>query len=60
VDGPAVRNELTLVALPGGTLMSLLITYPDKAIRDMILSTGMTTGMEASYARLEHEVLAAS
>jgi uncharacterized protein YndB with AHSA1/START domain len=60
MDGPAVRNELTLVALPGGTLMSLLITYPDKAIRDMILSTGMTTGMEASYARLEREVLAAS
>jgi hypothetical protein len=28
-------------------------------VRDMILGTGMTAGMEASYARLEREVLAA-
>jgi uncharacterized protein YndB with AHSA1/START domain len=59
MDGPAVHNELTLVALPTGTLMSLLITYPSKEMRDMILGTGMTGGMETSYARLEREVLAA-
>ena len=58
-DGPAVRNELTLVPLHGGTLLSVIITYPDKDLRDTILGTGMTTGMEASYARLEREVLAA-
>ena len=57
--GPGTRNELTLVAVQGGTLLSLVITYPDKATRDMILATGMTTGMEASYARLERDVLAA-
>jgi uncharacterized protein YndB with AHSA1/START domain len=56
MDGPSVRNELTLVAVQGGTLLSLLITYPSKELRDMILGTGMTTGMETSYARLEREI----
>lgn len=58
LDGPGTRNELTLTALPSGTLLSLVITYPSKEVRDMILDTGMTDGMEASYARLEREVLA--
>jgi len=58
-DGPSVRNELTLVPVHGGTLLSLVLTYPSKEMRDMILGTGMTTGMEESYARLEREVLAA-
>ena len=60
VPGPATRNELTLTAVPAGTLLSLLITYPSKELRDMILGTGMTQGMEASYARLEQGVLAAA
>jgi uncharacterized protein YndB with AHSA1/START domain len=58
-DGPETKNELTLTAFGGGTLMSLLITYPSAEVRDMILGTGMTTGMERSYQRLEDEVLAA-
>jgi uncharacterized protein YndB with AHSA1/START domain len=53
MDGPGTRNELTLSALPTGTLLSLLITYPSKELRDMILGSGMTTGMESSYTRLE-------
>ena len=57
--GPSTRNELTLTPMQEGTLMSLLITYPSKELREMILGTGMTTGMEASYARLEREVLEA-
>ena len=60
MEGPGTRNELTLTALPGGTLLSLLITYPSKELRDMVLGTGMTTGMETSYARLERDVLAAA
>jgi uncharacterized protein YndB with AHSA1/START domain len=60
VAGPSTRNELTLTAVPAGTLLSLLITYPSKEVRDMILGTGMTAGMEASYLRLEREVLAAA
>lgn len=57
-DGPATRNELTLTPVQGGTLLSIVITYPSKELRDMILGTGMTMGMEASYARLEHDLLA--
>lgn len=37
--------------------MTPLITYPDREQRDAILATGMTEGMEASYQRLEREVL---
>jgi uncharacterized protein YndB with AHSA1/START domain len=47
------RNELTLTPQESGTLMSVVITYPSAEVRDMVLATGMTDGMEASYARLE-------
>ncbi len=57
--GPSTHNELTLVPVDGGTLLSIVTTFPNKELRDMILGTGMTTGMEASYARLERELLAA-
>lgn len=52
-DGPSTTNELTLTPVEGGTLLALLVTYPDATIRDTALATGMTDGMEASYARLE-------
>lgn len=52
-DGPSTTNELTLTAVEGGALLSLLITYPDADVRDTVLATGMTDGMETSYARLE-------
>ncbi len=58
MEGPGTMNELTLTSAPSGTLLSLVITYPDKAMRDMVLGTGMTDGMETSYARLERDVLA--
>lgn len=57
---PANVNDLQFDEADGVTLMTLLITYPDQAQRDMILATGMTDGMEASYARLEREVLTAA
>ena len=57
-DGPTTRNELSLTAVDGGTLASLVITYPSPEVRDQILATGMVEGMESSYARLELEVLA--
>lgn len=59
MEGSATHNELTLVPVPGGTLLSLVITYPNKELRDQVLGTGMTDGMEQSYARLEREVLSA-
>ena len=46
-------TELTLTAVEDGTLLSLVITYANAEMRDMILATGMTAGMETSYARLE-------
>jgi uncharacterized protein YndB with AHSA1/START domain len=58
MEGPGTRNEMTLVAVPGGTLLAIVVTYPSREVRDMVLGTGMTGGMEASYARLEREVLA--
>lgn len=52
-DGPSSTNELTLTAVEEGTLLSIVITFPDAEVRDTVLATGMTDGMESSYARLE-------
>lgn len=57
-SGEAV-NELTLTPVAGGTLLSIVITYPSKELRDMVLATGMVDGMESSYARMEREALPA-
>lgn len=57
MNGPATRNEMTLTPVQGGTLLAIVITYPSDEVRDMVLATGMTDGMETSYARLEREVL---
>lgn len=46
-------NEVTFTAVPGGTLLTYVITYDSAETRDAMLATGMTDGMEASYARLE-------
>ncbi|HYO17155.1 MAG TPA: SRPBCC family protein, partial [Dermatophilaceae bacterium] len=60
MDGPPATNEMTLTEVEGGTLLSLVITYPSADVRDMVLATGMTGGMEVSYARLEEQVLPAA
>ena len=57
LDAPGTVNDLSFDEDNGVTLLTLLITYADAAQRDMILATGMTDGMEASYARLERELL---
>ncbi|WP_144876084.1 SRPBCC family protein [Microbacterium sp. 1.5R] len=53
-----VLNDLNLYEEDGATLITLYIEYPDAETRDMILGTGMADGMEASYDRLERELLA--
>ncbi|PFG39393.1 uncharacterized protein YndB with AHSA1/START domain [Georgenia soli] len=58
VEGQGAVNELTLTPVEGGTLLTVVITYPDAKTRDEVLATGMVDGQEASYARLESEVLA--
>ena len=55
-DGPTTRNELTLTPVESGTLLAIVVSYPSAEVRDMVLATGMTNGMEASYARLESEL----
>jgi uncharacterized protein YndB with AHSA1/START domain len=56
--GSDARNEMTLTPVGAGTLLTLVITYPSAEVRDAVLGTGMTEGMEQSYVRLENEVLA--
>lgn len=53
MDGPSTINDLTLRAVAGGTLLTLVVTYPNRDLRDTILATGMTGGMETSFIRLE-------
>jgi len=60
MEGPSTTNDLQFYEENGATLLTLLIEYPDRETRDMILATGMADGMEASYARLEREVLQAA
>src|SRR5699024_11431542 len=51
------RNEMTLSPVDDGTLLTLVITYPSAQVRDSVLATGMTDGMETSYLRLESSML---
>ncbi len=53
----STTNELTLTPVAEGTLLTLLITYPNVELRDTVLATGMTDGMEESYRRLEADAL---
>ena len=57
MDGPGVRNELTLTPVSGGTLVATVMTFADAAMRDTVLGTGMADVMEIGYQRLEREVL---
>ncbi len=58
MPGKDTVNELTLTPVAAGTLLAVVITFPDADTRDAILATGMTDGMETSYARLETRILA--
>ncbi|WP_137843125.1 SRPBCC family protein [Microbacterium sp. 2FI] len=59
MEGPGSVNEMTLTPVEGGTLLSIVITYPSTEVRDIVLATGMTDGMETSYARLESQLVPA-
>ena len=43
----------TFEADGSGTLMTMRMTLPDEATRSMMLSSGMESGMEDSYVRLD-------
>ena len=60
VPGEPSINDQTLTPVEGGTLLTLVITYPSSEVQDMVLGTGMAEGMETSYARLEAVLTASS
>jgi uncharacterized protein YndB with AHSA1/START domain len=46
-------NAVNLEESDGGTTMTVLITFPSKEIRDIVLGTGMEAGMQDAYDLLE-------
>lgn len=53
------RTTLTFTERDGKTTVTTTVRYDSQATRDMVLKSGMTSGVEASYNRLE-EILAES
>ena len=54
---PDNRVETTFEADGKGTLMTMRMTLPDAETRTAMLASGMEHGMEASYERLESQIL---
>ena len=52
-DGNAGLVTVTLTEQDGRTYLEALCEYPDKAIRDMVIDSGMESGMQQSYDALE-------
>jgi len=50
---PDNHTETTFEQDGDGTLMTLRMTLPDETSRETMLASGMESGMETSYARLE-------
>jgi hypothetical protein len=50
---PDNRVETRFEPDGAGTFMTVRMTLPDGETRDRMLATGMESGMEASYVRLE-------
>lgn len=55
---PDNHVETTFEEVSDGTLMTLRMTLPDESIREAMLVSGMESGMETSYSRLEGVLLA--
>ena len=51
--GEEAVNTLTLDEVDGVTTLSLLCRYPSIEVRDMVLASGMESGLQVSYDRLE-------
>ena len=53
-DNPGMTNNtVTFEEIDGKTTMTGVIEYPSAEIRQMVLDTGMTGGMDTSYDRLD-------
>ena len=51
--GDPSLNTLTLAEAGGRTTLTIEMRYPSTQIRDMVLQSGMTGGMEQSYQRID-------
>ena len=58
VDGASTTNEVNLAEVSQGTLVTTVIEYPTAELRDVVIDTGMVSGMEDSYSRLESNIVA--
>lgn len=57
MDSGEAIVDTTFVEQNGTTIVTMTITYPSRAVRDMALQSGMDRGVAASYDRLEQHVL---
>jgi uncharacterized protein YndB with AHSA1/START domain len=52
-DGEGALDTITFTERDGRTTLAILMELPTKADRDMVLATGMETGMQEQMDRLE-------
>ena len=52
-DGPGARVTTTFEEHAGTTTVAMRVDYGTKEVRDAVLATGMTDGMEHGHARLD-------
>ncbi len=52
-DWPETTNTAEFLEQGSATIVKLTIRYASKAVRDAALASGMKTGLDASFARLE-------
>jgi uncharacterized protein YndB with AHSA1/START domain len=45
--------ETTFVERDGATIVTMTVDYGSRSVRDMVIETGMSTGVATSYDRLE-------
>ena len=55
-DGDPVVNTVTFSEADGRTTLELLVQTPSREIRDLIIGSGMETGMQEQYDALEQLV----
>lgn len=52
-EWPETVNVVEFTSQGDRTVLTMTVRYPSKEARDAALQTGMTTGMDQSYARLD-------
>ena len=52
-DSPPTVNTATFTEVDGRTRLEVLVQCPDKALRDIIIDSGMEGGMQESMDALE-------